>query len=196
MLTGVVVVVGVLLLTGTPFEHYASGTDFLIFLIGPSTVALAVPLYSQIRRLKRLWLPITVALLVGSITAIASALGIGWLFGASVETLVSLAPKSATMPISMEVSRVTGGLPSFTIVAVGITGIGGAIMTGWLLRLLRITDPVVHGFTLGLSAHAIGTARAFQVGDTAGAFAALGMSLTGIATAFLVPVILALMGWF
>ena len=196
VLTAVIVVVAVLMLTGTPYSVYAKSTQFLSFLIGPATVALAVPLYTQFTRLKRIWWPVCVALTVGSATAVLSAIGIAWAFGATVETLLSLAPKSATMPIAMEVSLLTGGLPSFTTVAVAITGISGAMMAGSLLKLFRINDPAVEGFALGLSAHAIGTARAFQGSEMAGAFAALAMSLNCIATAILVPLLLALAGYF
>ncbi|HEY9279323.1 MAG TPA: LrgB family protein [Eoetvoesiella sp.] len=195
-LTAVVVVVALLLLTRTPYSVYAKNTQFLDFLIGPATVALAVPLYSQLDQLKQLWRPVLAALLVGSLTAILSALGIAWIFNGSAQTMLSLAPKSATMPIAMEVAQLTGGLPSFTTVAVAITGISGTIMVGGLLRLFRVNDPAIEGFALGLSAHAIGTARAFQRNETAGAFAALAMSLNGIATAVLVPVLLVLLGLF
>src|SRR5690606_20187492 len=101
-----------------------------------------------------------------------------------------------TMPIAMEVAALTGGLPSLTTIAVAVTGIAGAILSGFLLRLLRIADPAAQGFSLGLSAHAIGVARAFQVNETAGAFAALGMGLNGIATAILIPFWLALLALF
>lgn len=193
VLTAVIALVSVLMLTKTPYPVYAKSTEFLTFLIGPATVALAVPLYSQFERLKKMWWPVCIALLAGSLTAILSATGIAWALGASTETLLSLAPKSVTMPIAMEVSELTGGLPSFTTVAVAITGISGAIMAGSLLKLLRISDPSVEGFALGLSAHAIGTARALQRNEMAGAFAALAMGLNGVATAILIPALLALM---
>ncbi len=196
VLTSVVVIVVVLLLTGTPYAAYEQGTRFFMFLIGPATVALAVPLYTQLPRLKHLWKPIAVALVVGCFTAILSALGIAWLFGASTETLLSLAPKSATMPIAVDVAALTGGVPSLTTVAVGITGIAGAVLTGPILKILKISDPVIHGFTKGLSAHAIGTAKAIQVGETNGAFSALGLCLNGIATALAVPLVLKLLGLF
>ena len=196
VLTSVVIIVGVLMLTGTPFEAYQSGTQFFTFLIGPATVALAVPLYSQLPRLRQIWKPIMDALVVGCITAIVSALGIAWLFGASTETLLSIAPKSATMPIAVEVAALTGGIASLTTVAVGVTGIAGAVLTGPVLKIMNISDPVVHGFTKGLSAHAIGTAKAIQVGETNGAFSALGLCLNGIATALAVPLVLKLLGLF
>ena len=196
VLTSVLVIVGVLVLTDTPFRSYERGTQFFTFLIGPATVALAVPLFTQLPRLKTIWKPVAVALIVGCFTAILSALGIAWMFGASTETLLSLAPKSATMPIAVEVAALTGGLPSLTTVAVGVTGIAGAVITGPILHLLKISDPVVHGFTKGLSAHAIGTAKAIQVGEINGAFSALGLCLNGIATALVVPLVLKLVGLF
>jgi len=196
VLTGVVFIILMLIATDTPYSVYAERTSVLPFLIGPATVALAVPLYAQLPRLKRLWRPILFALFAGSITAILSAIAIAKLLGASVQTQLSLAPKSATMPIAMEVAALSGGSPSLTTVAVAITGIAGAIMAGWLLKLLREDDPQVEGFALGLGAHAIGTARAFQTNDTAGAFAALGMGLNGIATAILVPLLLAILDLF
>jgi putative effector of murein hydrolase len=145
---------------------------------------------AQFERLKKMWLPLTLALLVGSFTAIASAVAIAWAFGASRETLLSLAPKSVTMPIAMGIAEKIGGLPSLAAVAVAVTGIAGAIMARGLLNLLRIEDPAVRGFAVGLTAHAIGTARALQVNETAGAFAALAMGLNGIATALLLPLLL------
>jgi predicted murein hydrolase (TIGR00659 family) len=196
ILTAVIVVVGFLYATGTPYAVYAERTWLLQFLIGPATVALAVPLYGQLPRLRRMMAPVLVALLAGSATAILSAIGIAWAMGASLQTQLSLAPKSATMPIAMEVAALNGGLPSLTTVAVAITGIAGAIMAGALLTLLRIRDPAVTGFSLGMTAHAIGVARAFQVNETAGAFAALGMGLNGIATAVLVPLLISLLALF
>lgn len=192
VLIAVTLIVGVLLITRTPYDTYFEGAKFVHFLIGPATVALAVPLYGQIGRLRRLWLPIGVALLAGSVAAIVSAVGIAWLLGGSHELLMSLAPKSATMPIAMGVAEKIGGLPSLAAVAAAVTGIAGAIMATAMLNLLRIRDPAVRGFAVGITAHGIGTARAIQVNETAGAFSALAMGLNGIATALLVPLLLKL----
>lgn len=189
VLTAVVLIVSVLLLTGTPYPTYAEGTRFLTFLIGPATVALAIPLYGQLERLKQIWLPVTIALGVGSAAAIVSAVLVAWALGGSLETLMSLAPKSATMPIAMPVAERFGGLPSLAAVAVAITGIVGTIMARPLLDGLRIHDPAVRGFAMGITAHAIGTAREIQVSATGGAFAALAMGLNGVATALLMPLV-------
>lgn len=193
VLVGTAVVVTVLLATGTPYATYFDGARFIYWLVGPATVALAVPLYSQIGRLRRMWLPLAIALAAGSLTAIGSALGIGWLLGGSRETLIALAPKSATMPIAMAVAEQAGGARSLAAVAVAVTGIAGAMASRSLLALLRERDDAVRGFAMGISAHAIGTARALQISPTAGAFAALAMGLNGIATGLLVPVMLAVL---
>ncbi|MNY40903.1 Inner membrane protein YohK [compost metagenome] len=120
-------------------------------------------------------------------------MGIAWLLGASPETVRSLAPKSVTMPIAMGVAEKIGGLPSLTAVLVMATGIIGAVSATSVLNLLRIRDYSVRGFATGVAAHGIGTARAFQVNQEAGAFAALGMGLNGVLTAIMVPVMAAWM---
>ena len=195
MFTAVVLIVAVLLATGTPYATYRKGVELLSFMIGPATVALAVPLYAQRQRIREMWRPLCLALLAGCSVAIVSALGIGWALGASMETLLSLAPKSATMPIALPVAGRLGGLPSFAAVAVAvaITGIVGAVLADPLLRLLHVHDPAMRGFAVGLTAHAIGTARELQTHPAAGAFAALAMGLNGVATAVMVPVFVALL---
>lgn len=192
VLTGVVMIIAVLKWSATPYPVYFEETRFIHFFVGPVIVALAVPLFNQLKRLKEIWLPVTVALILGSGTAILSALLVAWALGGSVATLVSLAPKSATMPIAMALAERFNGFVSLAAVAVAITGIGGTIMARPLLNLFRIHDPAVRGFSIGLTAHAIGTARAMQHSDSAGAFAALAMALNGVATAVLVP----LLFWF
>ncbi len=185
----VAIVVTTLTLTGTPYRTYFEGAQFVHFLLGPATVALAIPLFTQLGRLKRMLLPLLGALLVGSLTACVSAVAIGWALGASTESIRSLAPKSVTTPIAMGVAEKIGGLPSLTAVLVVTTGILGAVSARYLFDVLRIKDHAIHGFAMGVSAHGIGTARAFQVSEEAGAFAALAMCLNGIATALLLPLL-------
>lgn len=194
--TAVVVIVSLLLLTGTPYATYREGVQWLSLLVGPATVALAVPLYAQRQRIRALWLPITVALVVGCVVALVSAMGIAWALGGSWETVVSLAPKSATIPIALPMAERFGGPASLAAVAVAITGIAGTMMAPLLIRLVRSDDPAVQGFALGLTAHAIGTARALQVNPTMGAFSALAMGLNGVATAVVMPLCLAVLPWF
>ncbi len=191
----VAALVALLKLTGTPYRTYFDGAQFVHFLLGPATVALAIPLYAQLDKLKAAWLPLLGALAVGSAVAIGSAVGIAWLLGADPATLVSLAPKSVTTPIAMGISEKLGGLPSLTAVLVVSTGILGAVMAKYVLDALRIKDHGVRGFAVGLAAHGIGTARAFQVSEEAGAFAGLAMGLNGLATALLFPLAAWLVGW-
>lgn len=193
--TGVVVIVSILMLTGTPYETYRSGVSLLGLMIGPATVALAIPLYAQRERIKQLWLPVSVALLVGCLVALFSALGIAWIFGGSEATLIAVAPKSATIPIALPMAERFGGKPSLAAVAVAITGISGTMMAPLLCRFLNLKDPAVQGFALGLTAHAIGTARAIQVNPTTAAFSALAMGLNGIATAMMMPLVLSITPW-
>ena len=183
-----------LTLTGTPYQTYFDGAQFVHFLLGPATVALAIPLYAQLGKLKRLLLPLLAALLAGALTAIVSAVGIAWLLGASRATLISLAPKSVTTPIAMGITEKMGGLPSLTAVLVVSTGIIGAVTAKYVLDFLRVRDHSVRGFAVGVAAHGIGTARAFQVSEEAGAFAGLGMGLNGLATALLFPLLVWLFG--
>ena len=119
-------IAAILLTTKTSYQTYFEGAKFIHFLIGPATVALAIPLFAQIQRLKTLWFPLTVALLLGSLAAIVSGMGIAWMMGASREVVLSLAPKSATMPIAMGVAEKIGGVPALAAVAVTITAISGA----------------------------------------------------------------------
>jgi len=190
----VLALVALLWSTDTPYPVFFEGAQFVHFLLGTATVALAVPLYANLETLKRNLLPLGGALLAGSVTAAVSAVGIGWALGASRETLLSLAPKSATAPIAMGVAEKLGGLPSLTGVLVVCTGILGAVLARGTLNLLRIDDHAVRGFAVGVAAHGIGTARAFQVSEKMGAFAGLAMGLNGMLTAFLFPLLLRLWG--
>ncbi len=190
VLIAVVVLVGVLMLTGTDYDTYFDGAQFVHFLLGPATVALAIPLYAQWQRLRTLLLPVLLTLVAGSLTAALSAVGVAAALGASRETMMSLAPKSVTTPIAMGIAESLGGLPSLTAVLVILTGIFGAVAARFVYLALRIEDHAVRGFAIGLASHGIGTARAFQVSEQAGAFAALAMGLNALVTALMLPWIL------
>jgi predicted murein hydrolase (TIGR00659 family) len=190
VLIAVALLVMLLEITGTPYATYFEGAQFVHFLLGPATVALALPLYRQWPKLRRAAWPLIGGLVAGSLTAIASAVGVAALFGASHQTIASLAPKSVTTPIAMAVAAEIGGIPSLTAVLVITTGVFGAVFARSILNLLRVTEPEMRGFALGVASHGIGTARAFQVSEEMGAFAGLGMGLNGVFTAFVVPVLL------
>ena len=179
--------------TNIPYKRYFEGAQFVHFLLGPATVALAVPLFAQWKRLRRMALPLMVALFAGSATAAVSAMFIAKALGATPATLFSLAPKSVTTPIAMGVAGKIGGLPSLTAVLVIITGIVGAMGFPALFRWLGIRDHATQGFSVGLAAHGLGTARAFMFSEEMGAFSALAMGLNGLLTALLLPILLPLL---
>lgn len=195
VLLAILALVMILSITNTPYATYFNGAQFVHFLLGPATVALAVPLYQAERKLRQVLLPSLVALVVGSATGIASAILIGRAAGLSGQTLLSLAPKSITTPIAMGIAEAIGGLPSLTAVLVIFTGMVGAVLAREALDVFRISDQSVRGFAMGLASHGLGTARALQLNPEAGAFAGLAMGLNGAMTAMLVPIMLRLLGF-
>ncbi|MCL7938994.1 LrgB family protein [Halomonas sp. ATCH28] len=185
-----------LLVVDMDYRTYFEGAQFIHFLLGPATVALAIPLYDHRERVRRLLWPLLLACGAGIVTAVASTLGLAMLLGARTETLLSLAPRSVTSPIAMGIAEQIGGIPSLAAGLVLLTGSIGCALGPWIFRLLRIKDPVVQGFTLGLAAHGFGTAHAFaRLGAVAGAFSGLAMGLTGLLTAFLLPLMTRLFGF-
>jgi predicted murein hydrolase (TIGR00659 family) len=190
----VALLIGLLMITRTPYQTYFNGAQFVHFLLGPATVALAIPLYRQRERLRTLAAPILIALPVGVLTAALSAIWLGTLCGADPATLISLAPKSVTTPVAMGISEKLGGIPSLTAILVVSTGIVGAVFGPGLLRLTGVRDDAVKGFAMGLSAHGIGTARSFQLSPVMGAFSGLAMALSALVTALLLPGVLRLLG--
>jgi putative effector of murein hydrolase len=170
-----------LYLTATPYGVYFGGAQFVHFLLGPATVALAVPLYENRKIVFRALVPMLVALVAGSVTAIASVVLLARAFG------LALAPKSVTAGVAMGISETLGADPALTAVAVILTGIMGAIVVTPMMNRMGITDFRARGFAAGLASHGIGTARAFQVDEVAGVFAGIAMSLNALVTSLLVP---------
>jgi len=191
----IAILIGLLLLVDMDYATYFEGAQFIHFLLGPATVALAIPLYDHRERVRRLLVPLLIACMTGIVTAVASTLGLAMALGARTETLLSLAPRSVTSPIAMGIAEQIGGIPSLAAGLVLLTGSIGCALSPWVFRLLRIKDPAVQGFALGLSAHGFGTAQAFaRIGAVAGAFSGLAMGLTGLLTAFLLPLLTRLFG--
>jgi len=193
VLTAIVVLVLLLKVSGTSYETYFNGAQFVHFLLGPATVALAIPLYREIEVIRESAAVITTTLVVGSLAAILSAVGIAWALGGEKLILLTIAPKSATTPIAMGISEKIGGLPSLTAVTVILTGIAGAVLGDMVLNRLKIKDEAARGMAFGLAAHGIGTAHAIMKSRVSGAFAALGMALNGLLTALLLALFAGLM---
>lgn len=186
----------VLLATGVDYGTYFEGGRYIHLLLGPATVALAVPLYHQLQRLRDAWAGLLGGALLGSAVAVAVAMALAHLLGASEATVISMSAKSVTMPIAIGLTEKLGGVVSLTSAMVMLTGILGGAITQPLLALMRIREPYIAGFTLGVVAHGIGTARALQGGQEMGAFAGLAMGLAGLLTAVFVPLCLRLTGFF
>ena len=189
VLIAVALLAVLLRITGTSYGTYFEGAQFVHFILGPATVALAVPLHANLHHIRQTAIPLIGALIAGSLAAMISAVAIGAALGLDQATLLALIPKSATAPVALGVSEAIGGSPSLTAVFVITTGITGAIIATPLLNLLRIKDWRVRGFAVGVTSHGIGTARAFQVNETAGAFSGVGMGLNALLTALIAPLI-------
>ena len=180
----------ILALTGTPYRTYFEGAQFVHFMLGPATVALAIPLWETRRQIARALAPMLAALAAGAVTALVSAVAIAMALGAPREALIAIAPKSVTAGVAMGISETLGGDPALSAVLVILTGILGALMVTPLMNGLGITDWRARGFSVGLASHGIGAARAFQVNETTGAFAGVAMGLNALFTATIVPPIL------
>ena len=185
----VAILLAILFGTHTQCETFFAGAQFVHFLLGPATVALAVPLFDQRLRLAKLWAPLLIGVVVGCVVGVISTVLLGALLGASFESIMSMAPKSVTTPIAMGISEKMGGIPEFTAGIVVLTGIVGSLLATPIFKLCKIKKDYVKGFSLGVAAHGMGTSRAFQISDKAGAFSGLAMGLAGIITAFAAPMI-------
>ena len=176
--------------TGISYETYEEGGYLIEFWLKPAVVALGVPLYLQLETIKKQLLPIIVSQLVGCLVGIMSVVGVAKLLGATQEVIVSLAAKSVTTPIAMEVTQAVGGIPSLTAAVVVCVGIFGAIFGFKVLTIGHVKSPIAQGLSMGTASHAVGTSAAMEVSGKYGAYAGLGLTLNGIFTALFTPTIL------
>jgi predicted murein hydrolase (TIGR00659 family) len=190
-----IICVGALLMSlGVSYADYFNSVSIIHYLLGTAVVALAIPLHRNLQRLKLHFRILAAALLSGSLTSLVSGLVIAKALGASPSTLLSLAPKSATAAVSMEIARGIGGIPAVAACLTILTGILGAVVGPYILTLTRVTSPSGRGLALGVVSHGIATARAFSEGETTGCWASLGMGLNAIVTAILVPLLVTALG--
>ena len=193
LLTMIVLIV-FLKVTGISYETYQEGGHLIEFWLKPAIVALGVPLYLQLEMIKKQWLPIRLSQLVGCLVGLVSVILIAKGLGATPEVICSLAPKSVTTPIAMEVSEATGGIPSLSAAVVILVGLFGAVLGFKVMDFGHIKSPIAQGLSMGTASHAIGTSAAMEVGKKYGAYASLGLTLNGIFTALLTPTVLRLLG--
>ncbi|WP_158745608.1 LrgB family protein [Acidisphaera sp. L21] len=187
MLISIVLLSSLLLLTHTPYRAYFEGGQYVQFLLGPATVALAVPMYFNLGRIRRAAPAILPALVAGSLVAALSAMLIARGLGASRTVVLSLAPKSVTTPIAMGIAEQIGGSPSLAAVFVLLTGLTAVVIGPGILRFTRVRDWRARGLAAGTAGHGLATARILLLDETAGAFGGLAIGLNGIFTAILVP---------
>jgi predicted murein hydrolase (TIGR00659 family) len=194
ILVTIAVLIVFLKLTGISYDTYQEGGHYIDFWLKPAIVALGVPLYQHLGQIRRQFVPIIVSQLVGCLVGLVSVVLIARWMGASREVIISLAPKSVTTPIAMEVCSAAGGIPSLTAAIVVCVGLLGAVFGFKMLEVWHVRNPYSQGLGLGAASHAVGTSRAMEKGDTYGAYASLGLILNGVLTALLTPYVLRLMG--
>jgi predicted murein hydrolase (TIGR00659 family) len=192
VLVAIVLVGAVLMLTDVPYADYLAGGRFVGFWLGPATVALALPLHQEWHLVRRAAVPILVGVVAGAVVSIGSAVLLTRVAGGDRTLQLTMAPKAATTPVSLALSAQVGGVPALTAVLTILAGITGATVGPWVLDRLRIRDLRARGIALGAVSHGIGTSRALQESRTEGAFSALSMALTALATSLLVPLLLKL----
>ena len=190
ILVGVAIIIVLLLVGEMPFESYHEGAKMIEFWLKPAVVALGVPLYLQLSSIKRQFLPILASQMMGCIAGIVSVVVISKLFGASDAVIMSLASKSVTTPIAMEVTQVLGGIPSLTAAIVVITGLIGAVIGFKTLSVGHVRNPMALGLSMGAASHALGTSAAMDRDQFVGAYASLGLTINGILTALFTPAII------
>ncbi len=190
VLLAIVVIILYLMINGITYVDYAEKTKVISFWLNPSVVALAVPLYFQLKRIKKDWKRILLATLSGSVIGIVSVVFVAKFFGASKEIILALAPKSVSTPIAINISESIGGIPSLTAAVVVVTGIFGAVLGENIIKLVRIKHPNAIGLSMGTASHALGTAKIASKGDEYGSYSAMGLAINGIFTSVLTPWIL------
>ena len=192
VLIAILLVASVLLATGTSYQTYFAGAQFINFLLGPATIALAIPLAKNLGYVRKNMRSIGPALLAGGVTSIVSGVGIVWLMGGSRLVALSMAPKAVTTPIAMAVSQQIGGVPALTATLAILGGIVAAIVGQEMLHGLRVRDWRAHGLAAGVAGSGIAAAQIASRDELGAAFAALGIGLNGLLTALLAPLLASL----
>ncbi|MDE6555949.1 MAG: LrgB family protein [Duncaniella sp.] len=194
VLVTIIVIIGALKISGLTYETYSESGRLIEFWLKPAIVALGLPLYLQLREIRRQFVPIFLSQIAGCVVGIVSVVLIAQFLGASRDVVVSLVPKSVTTPIAIEVSRQIGGIPSLTAAIVVCVGLLGSIFGFKVLTIGHIGSQIARSISMGTAAHVIGTTRATELGDRAAAYATLGLIINGVLTAILADPLLRLMG--
>ncbi|OOM78910.1 LrgB family protein [Clostridium sp. BL-8] len=189
LLIAIIILIVFLMKFNIKYEDYNNGGQVISFFLAPATIALALPLYKKFSLFKANALPILAGILCGSSAGILSVILFAKMFNLSGQLAKSLIPKSITTPIGMALSNQLGGLPAITVVAIIITGIIGSIIGPFLYKILKINDKVALGIAMGSASHAVGTAKAMEIGETEGAMSGLTIAISGIVTVLIAPIL-------
>ena len=189
LLIAIVLIIGFLEFFKINYQEFNVGGQFINMFLGPATVVLAVPLYKQLQLLKKHALPIILGVLIGSTVGIFSIIGLSYILGLNGLLTKSLLAKSVSTPIGMEITKSLNGIIPITVIAIIITGILGAIIGPWILKTFKVHNKIAIGISLGTSAHAVGTSKALELGETEGAMSSLSIGIAGLMTVALAPLI-------
>lgn len=187
LLIAIILVIGFLKIFDIDFDTYNKSGQFINMFLGPATIVLAVPLYKQFELLKKNFIPIIIGITVGSLVGILSIIAISVFFKLDRLITISLLSKSVTTPIGIEITNQLGGLTPVTVLAIILSGIVGAIVAPTVCKVFKITNPVAIGVGIGTASHAVGTSKAFELGETEGAMSSLSIGIAGVITVFLAP---------
>jgi predicted murein hydrolase (TIGR00659 family) len=189
LLIAVILLVALLRVADIPYEHYMQGGRLIAFLLGPATVALALPLYDNLKSIRHAAMAIFPAVIIGSLTTCLSAMLIGHWLGASRPVVLSLGAHSATTPVAMGITEQLGGEPSLAAAFTLLTGLAGVILFTPVMSMIRVKDWRARGLGIGTAAHGLGTARMLQLNETAGAYGGIALGLGALITAVIVPLL-------
>lgn len=185
LLISSILIIAMLMFMQVPYEAYKKGGDYIVFLLGPATVALGVPLYKNAQRIGRSFVPIITGITVGSVSALMMSAGLVWSLGGSRELMITMMPKSVTSPVALEIARQAGGIPELTAVLTVLTGLIGSLFGPALLRLAGVREDISLGAAIGTAAHGIGTAQMIRDSELAGSISGFAMGATAIITSLL-----------
>lgn len=188
LLIAIIIIIGFLKLFSIDFDTYNKSGQFINMFLGPATIVLAVPLYKQFELLKKNFLPILIGITIGSLVSILSVISISIFLNLDNLITISLLSKSVTTPIGIEITNQLGGLAPITVLAIILSGIVGAIVAPTVCKVFKITNPVAIGVGIGTASHAVGTSKAFEIGETEGAMSSLSIGIAGVITVFLAPI--------
>ncbi|CUO27931.1 MULTISPECIES: LrgB family protein [Clostridium] len=187
LLIAIIIVIGFLKVFNIDFDTYNQSGQFINMFLGPATIVLAVPLYKQFELLKKNFIPIIIGITIGSLVGILSVISISVFFKLDSLITISLLSKSVTTPIGIEITNQLGGLTPVTVLAIIISGIIGAVVAPTVCKVFKITNSVAVGVSIGTASHAVGTSKAFEIGETEGAMSSLSIGIAGVITVFLAP---------